>query len=91
MNTPHTIPWTSDLETIRNDYDPAHILIKGPNGEQIGRAEYGRSDTERQANARLMIAAPDMHQLLKDIDNENGRHFHLDPDLAQRLRAILDT
>lgn len=33
----------------------------------------------------------DMLQLLRDIDEENGRHFHLDPALAKRLRAILDT
>ena len=39
-----------------------------------------------------MTPSPElMLELLKDIWAENGRHFHLDAELAHRLRDLLAT
>lgn len=90
MNIPHTPgPWRFSHGRISSR---AHQTSKDLRLTVIADLDMENDrHGEQNANARLIATAPDMLQLLRDIDNENGRHFHLDPDLAQRLRALLDS
>jgi heterodisulfide reductase subunit B len=92
MNTPHTPgPWRhgvsypDGIDIIKDEAHPTHQPYW-----TVCKVNTCMG-SESEANARLIAAAPDMRQLLQDIDNENGRHYHLDADLAQRLRALLDS
>lgn len=63
-----------------------------------GNYAYVISDTEyfsvawnqrRARAAAVVIHAPEMLDALKKIDDEDGRHFHLDPDCRALLREAL--
>lgn len=60
--TKHTPgPWG----IIKGEFGP--VIFSGETGAMVAQPVRGSSDDERQANARLLSAAPDLLQSLKEV------------------------
>lgn len=59
------------------------IVIRGPNAEYIGTVDHAQGIDVRDANARIMIAAPELYAELDDVIDLAAEH-------AQNERRRLD-
>lgn len=74
----------SEMSRIVREDDPefliAYVLTDSRN-------EHARKEDLQRGE--LLSAAPELLEALKKIDDENGRHFHLDTECACLLRTAI--
>jgi len=85
-------PWfvfKGDSETDRpgiNSEDPSFsIVVYGTDDDDAG--VNGRTVEERDANARLLAAAPDLLAALRDLINEFGGSVSVSPESPRAIAA----
>src|SRR5688572_18125450 len=81
-------PWvTFDPETGRDDPDGLSVATPGPDGTCICDVEPGSSPGETHANARLIAAAPELLDALRELTKFLFDNGYCPPGLAQRMEA----
>lgn len=89
-------PWITDAKSRSGDSEPRHVQVRAFHpGEvtavkRVATAYYGQTDTEREANARLIAAAPELLTLLRRFYEQTYGLTDLIPalDFEQARAAI---
>lgn len=89
-------PWAIRTESMAGDILNNHAAIDAPThycfAQVVWKMEYQSSSPEREANARLIAAAPEMLEALKAMLPENNvadEHCRPDFTTCEKARAAI--
>lgn len=92
MSAKHTTgPWSAE-PTCPNDGVNCWFIVS-EDRKQVGSVDGYQGDPEREANARLIAAAPDLLEALQNVvdawSSQFERQGHMAPEWAKKARAAI--
>lgn len=99
MTTKHTPePWETTAHSKSTDFEPRHCTVTAPHADGrkihklIAIVYYGETDAEREANARLITAAPELLaalELCSSLIGPAGHPAAVDSTAWAKARAAI--